>query len=131
MKTPMFITSFMLAMCPLVLIVLLSFGCSIITPPTYHETEYVNYIEVAIAASEGICNSDETQKLATLSLRANLYSKHLPNNDLMTQGADLMDTSIQSLRTNQDPPKNYCQMKLRIIKQMATTLAEAAGGKRR
>lgn len=106
-------------------------GCSIITPPTYHETEYANYIEIAIASSEGICNSDETQKLAALSTRAGLYSKYLPNNDLMAQGADLMDKSIQSLRANQDPSKNYCQMKLRIIKQMATTLAEAAGGKQR
>lgn len=104
-------------------------GCSIITPPTYHETEYGNYIEIAITASEGICNSDETQRLAALSLRANLYSKYLPNNDLMAQGADQMDKSIQSLRANQDPSKNYCQMKLRLIKQMATTLAEAAGGK--
>jgi hypothetical protein len=131
MKTPMFITSFMLAMCPLVLIVLLSFGCSIVTPPTYHETEYVNYIEIAIAASEGICNSDETQKLAALSTRAGLYSAYLPNNELMARGAEQLDKTIQTLRGVEAPSMSYCTMKLRIIKGMATTLAEAAGGKHR
>lgn len=113
----------------LLCIILMFSGCAIISPPTYHETEYGNYIEIAIAASEGICNSDETQKLAALSTRAGLYSKYLPNNELMAQASDQMDKSIQSLRANQDPSKNYCQMKLRVIKQMATTLAQAAGGK--
>jgi hypothetical protein len=106
-------------------------GCSIITPPTYHDSEYSNYIDIAVAASEGICNSDETQKLAALSTRAGLYSKYLPNNELITQGAEQMDKSIQTLRANDAPSKGYCQMKLRVIKQMATTLAEAAGGKPR
>lgn len=111
--------------------VLLLAGCSIITPPAYHEVEYGNYIEITIAASEGICNSDETQKLAALSTRAGLYSKYLPNNELMAQGAEQMDKSIQTLRANDAPSKGYCTMKLRMIKQMASTLAEAAGGKPR
>lgn len=106
-------------------------GCAIITPPIYHETEYENYIEIAIAASEGICNSDETQKLAALSTRAGLYSKYLPNNELMAQGAEQMDKTIRTLRAAEAPAMSYCTMKLRIIKGMATTLAEAAGGKQR
>ncbi len=110
-------------------IILLWAGCSIITPPTYHEAEYGNYIEIAVAASEGICNSDEAQKLSELSTRAGLYSKHLPNNELISQGAEQLDRSIQTLRAVEAPSKGYCSMKLRIIKQMASTLAEAAGGK--
>lgn len=106
-------------------------GCSIITPPTYHEAEYAQLIEIAALSSEGICTPDQVQQLATLTIRAQLYSKYLPHNELMAEGTEQMDKTVQSLRTTESPTLGYCRMKLRIIKQMATTLAQAVGGKQR
>jgi len=104
-------------------------GCAIITPPTYHETEYSNLIEIAAVSSKGVCTPEQTEKLANLSTRAALYSKYLPNNELMEEGTALMDKSIHSLSLTPSPSLVYCSLKLRAIKNMATTLAEAVGGK--
>jgi hypothetical protein len=106
-------------------------GCSIITLPTYHEAEYAQLIEIAALSSEGICTPDQVHQLSELSTRAQLYSKYLPNNELMAQGTEQMDKTIQTLKTIEAPTLGYCSMKLRIIKHMATTLAQAVGGKPR
>lgn len=104
-------------------------GCSIITPPTYHETEYSNLIEIAAEASEGVCSDAQKERLAALALRSTLYSKYLPHNELMAEGTEKLNETVEALRSNKAPSPSYCQLKLRLIKTMATTLAGAVGGK--
>jgi hypothetical protein len=104
-------------------------GCSILTPPTYQEFEYANLIEIAAVASEGECSVEQRARLANLSVRSALYSKYLPHNELMAEGTAKLDESAQNLKSSTTFSPAFCQLKLRVIKSMATTLAGAVGGK--
>jgi len=111
-------------------------GCSIITPPTYHETEYSQFIDIADLASHGSCDHATTRTLRDLSNRAVLYSTFLPHNELMAEAASLMNKTINSLNQRANSPNSeqslddaYCRLKLSIITTMSLSLAEAAGGK--
>lgn len=111
------------------ILAMLMVGCSIISPPNYHEAEYANLIEIAAEASQGLCSVEQKERLANLALRSALYSKYLPHNEIMAEGTEKMDETIQNLKSMSAPSPAFCQIKLHIIKTMATTLAEAAGGK--
>lgn len=104
-------------------------GCSIITLPTYHESEYAQLIEIAVVASESSCKPEEMQLLTHLSNRAVFYTAYLPHNGHIAVGVAEMDKTIQALDKTVAPSNAYCHLKLRVITDMATTLAEASAGK--
>lgn len=112
----------------LLLILPFWYGCSIISLPTYHESEYAQLIEIAVVASESSCKPEETAQLAKLSTHIVFYSEYLPNNEHVAQGVVEMDKSIQALKLAA-PDSAYCHLKLRAITSMATTLADVAGSK--
>ena len=114
---------------PLVLVMLMVAGCSIISPPKYHETEYANYIEIAALASESTCTVEERHRFVQLANRASLYSAHLPNNELVAKSADNLWESLVELEQAKSVTPVFCQLKLSVVKELATTLADAAGGK--
>jgi hypothetical protein len=112
------------------------YGCSIISLPTYSESEYTQLIEISASTAHGSCSPAQTEHLADVSNHLYFYSTYQPHNELMAEGVAAMDKSIQNLnqRTHPgsvEPPisDTYCQLKLRVINSMATTLAQAAGGK--
>jgi hypothetical protein len=105
-------------------------GCSIITLPTYNESEYAQLIDIATLASESHCKLEETIQLEKLSNRLVFYSAYLPHNEKIAEGTVEMNKTIHTLQPLA-PDSTLCHMKLRIITSMATTLADAAGGKPR
>ena len=115
----------MLLLLPMLLLV----GCAIINPPTYHEPEYSNLIEIAAEASDGVCSVEQKERLSNLTLRSALYSKYLPHNELMAEGTEQLAEAVQTLKNSTSTSPSFCQLKLRLIKNMATTLAGAVGGK--
>lgn len=106
------------------------YGCSVLNIPTYNQGEYAQYVEIAASAAEGKCEPAENARLSALSARVVVYSTHLPHNDLIADGAGLMHTTILTLKLA-PVDSGYCHLKLRTITAMATTLADAAGGKTR
>lgn len=113
----------------LAFMLLIMSGCAIISPPRYHESEYAYFIEIAALASESTCTIEERHRFTQLANRASLYSANLPNNELMAKGADALWTSVVELEQAKTVTPVFCQLKLRIVKEIATTLATAAGGK--
>ena len=114
----------------LFLILPLWYGCSVLNIPTYNQAEYAQFVEIAASAAESKCEPAENARLSALSARAVIYSTHLPHNDLIADSAELMHTTILTLKLA-PVDSGYCHLKLRTITAMATTLADAAGGKTR
>jgi hypothetical protein len=108
----------------------LSTGCSILNLPTYNESEYAQLIDIAVVSSVSNCKTEEVERLLTLSHHVLFYSAYLPHNEHIAKGVAEMDKTVQSL-TQAQPESVYCHLKLRAITDMATTLADAAGGKTR
>jgi len=110
------------------LTILLS-ACAIIAPPKYHEAEYSYYIEIAAQTSESTCTVEERRRLVQLANRAARYSANLPNNELIASGGVNLWESLLELNQAQSVTPTFCQLKLRIVREIATTLAQTAGGK--
>lgn len=129
MKTLMFIASMMLAICPLVLIVLLSFGCSVLLVPHWDPREYNELVNVAAESSHGMCTQEQVDRLTALTGHLKIYTAFLPNNENIAAGVAQLDATVQELAPSGRVGSTFCQLKLKAIYSMTLTLTQAAGGK--
>lgn len=114
----------------LMCLVILVVGCSYLAVPKYDATEYQTLIQIAVQSDHGTCTVEQTTALVTLSTFLKYYTEYLPHNDLMWEGAVELDASIRGLHTTPQPyTPRYCELRLKLIHTMATTLAQASGSK--
>jgi hypothetical protein len=109
---------------------LLLTGCSVVFVPTYHETEFNDFVTIAAQSARGTCDVEQTTKLLDLSTHLLYYTELLPNNSKLHSGVVELDASVRELFEHSQPVSPmFCSLKLRLINKMALTLGAASGGK--
>ncbi len=104
-------------------------GCSVLNIPRWDPREYNELITIAAESSRGFCSQEQIDHLTALTRHLRLYSAYLPDNEKIAAGAVALDTTALELTPAGKVSATYCQLKLKTIHVMATTLAQAAGGK--
>jgi len=106
-------------------------GCGYVVVPHWDNTEYNDLVSVAALSSKGDCSVEQRDKLSEITTHALYYSKFLPANDLTHEGIAQMNKTVQELNDAPKVSQAFCDIRLRAIHLMSTSMAKAVGGKPR